>query len=448
MKKLLAFAVVLASLLPSTMAQATDDTTLDNTAPKNIIFLIGDGMGNSYTSAYRYYKNKSTTQFVNRTSFDPYLVGQQMTYSQDAKENVTDSASAATAMATGVKSYNAAIGVDNDYKKRQTVLEAAKEQGKSTGIVVTSQITHATPASYGAHERTRKNMNAIADDFFDEKINGQHKIDVMLGGGKVNLIRKDRNLAKEFKTDGYNYVTTKEGLAANNNPQLLGLFAENGLTKTLDRVKTPALSTMTNAALKQLKKNDKGFFLLIEGSQIDWAGHDNDIVNAMGELSDFEKAFEAAITFAKKDGETLVIATADHSTGGLSIAKGGNYNWYPEKIQAVKKTPDYMAGKIKKGSSASSILKKYVGFTLTKKEIKSVTDVRKKSITTIDNAIEKIINTRSNTGWTTSGHTGDDVNIYAYGPSANAFSGHLDNTDQAKKIFQLINGQAPTIVDK
>lgn len=445
MKKRLAITAFLACFVPTmtTQAQTTEDVP-----PKNIIFLIGDGMGNSYTSAYRYFKNKSTTQFVNRTAFDGYLVGQQMTYSQDAKENVTDSASAATAMATGVKTYNAAVGVDNNLTKRQTVLEAAKKQGKSTGIVVTSQITHATPASYGGHDKSRKNMHAIANDFYDEKINGQHKIDVMLGGGKAQMIRSDRDLTKEFKKDGYNYVTTKEALAANTNPQLLGLFAKEGLTKKLDRVTTPDLSVMTNAALKQLDKNEAGFFLLVEGSQIDWAGHDNDIVSAMGEMTDFEKAFEAAINFAKEDGETLVIATADHSTGGFSIAKAGNYNWYPSIIRSVKKTPDYMAKKIKAGSSASTIMKKYMKFSLTTKEIKSVSDVRKKSVTTIDNAIEKIINTRSNTGWTTSGHTGDDVNIYAYGPSSSQFSGHLDNTDQAKKIFQLINGTEKTIIDK
>lgn len=443
MKKLLISTVFLACLVPSTTTSATEETP-----PKNIIFLIGDGMGNSYTSAYRYYKNNSKTQFVTRTSFDSYLVGQQMTYSQDSKEKVTDSASAATAMATGVKTYNAAVGVDNDKTKRQTVLEAAKKKEKSTGIVVTSQLTHATPASYGGHDTSRKNMNAIANDFYDEKINGQHKIDVMLGGGKAQMIRTDRDLTKEFKKDGYNYVTSKEALEKNTNPQLLGLFAKEGLTKKIDRVTTPDLAVMTNAALKQLSKNEKGFFLLVEGSQIDWAGHDNDIVSAMSELADFEKAFEAAISFAKKDGETLVIATADHSTGGFSIAKAGNYNWYPSIIRSVQKTPDYMAKKIKSGSSPSSIMKKYMKFNLTAKEIQSVTAVRKKSVKTIDNALEKIINTRSNTGWTTSGHTGEDVNIYAYGPSASQFSGHLDNTDQAKKIFQLINGTVPKIIDK
>lgn len=416
--------------------------------PKNIIFLIGDGMGNSYTSAYRYYLNSSTAKFMKRSAFDSYLVGQQMTYPEDSNQNITDSASAATAMATGVKTYNAAIGMDNDKKPRTTVLEAAKRHGMATGLVATAQITHATPASFGAHESSRKNMNRIADDYFDETINGAHKIDILLGGGRNQFIRQDRHLVNEFKADGYRYITTKEQLNTNTKSKLIGLFTKNGFPKKIDRVKTPALSDMTNAALKQLSKNEDGFFLMVEGSQIDWAGHDNDIVSAMSEMTDFEAAFKAAIAFAKKDKNTLVIATADHSTGGLSIAKNGHYNWFPNYIRQVKKTPDYMAKKIKDGQSPSAVLKKQIQFPLTASEIKSVNAVKKKSVTTIDNAIEKIINTRSNTGWTTSGHTGEDVNIYAYGPSSALFSGHLDNTDTAKKIFTLLNKETPIIQDK
>lgn len=444
MKKAVITSLLVACLWPFTLQTAHGQET----QPKNIIFLIGDGMGNSYTSAYRYYMQNSNSKFVKRTAFDNYLVGQQMTYPEDAQFNVTDSASAATALATGVKTYNAAIGVDNDKKARKTVLEAAKEQGMSTGLVATAQITHATPASFAAHNTSRKNMNRIADDYFDKKINGQHKIDVMLGGGRANFIRQDRNIVEDFKKDGYRYITSKEALKNNNSQKLLGLFTNNGFPKKIDRVKTPELSDMTEAALKQLSKNDKGFFLMVEGSQIDWAGHDNDIVSAMSEMQDFEAAFKTAIDFAKNDKNTLVITTADHSTGGFTIAKNGQYNWHPKYIRQVTKTPDYMAKKIKAGQSPSSVLKKYIQFKLTAAEIKAVTKVKKKSVTTIDNAIEKIINNRSNTGWTTAGHTGEDVNIYAFGPSATSFSGHLDNTDIAKNIFTIINNEAPIIEDK
>lgn len=135
----------------------------------------------------------------------------------------------------------------------------------------------------------------------DDKIKGKHKIDVLLGGGKSYFNRKDRNLTKEFKQAGYSYVTTKQALKKNKDQQVLGLFAEGGLAKALDRdSKTPSLKDMTVSAIDRLNQNKKGFFLMVEGSQIDWAAHDNDTVGAMSEVKDFEQAYKAAIEFAKK----------------------------------------------------------------------------------------------------------------------------------------------------
>lgn len=268
-------------------------------------------MGVSYTSAYRYLKDNPGTKVAERTEFDKYLVGQQMTYPEDSAQNITDSASAATAMSAGVKTYNAAIAVDNDKSEVKTVLEAAKEKGKATGLVATSEITHATPASFGAHDENRKNMNSIADDYYNELIKGKHKIDVLLGGGKSNFVRPDVNLAKAFEKDGYSYVTDKNQMFKDKNEQVLGLFASEGLPKMIDRPSdTPSLADMTSSAIQRLNKDKDGFFLMVEGSQVDWAGHDNDIVGAMSEMEDFEKAYKAAMEFAKKDKHTLVVATA------------------------------------------------------------------------------------------------------------------------------------------
>ncbi len=210
----------------------------------------------------------------------------------------------------------------------KTVLEAAKEKGKGTGLVATAQITDGTPAAFGAHVTQRKSMAVIADEYYQDLVNGEHKIDVMLGGGSDWFIRKDRNLVEEFVKDGFSYVTNLEELKNDRNPQVLGLFAKGGLPKMIDRTKNvPSLADMTTSAIERLNMNDKGFFLMVEGSQIDWAAHDNDIVGAMSEMEDFEKAFKVAIDFAKKDGHTLVIATADHSTGGYTIGARGQYNW-------------------------------------------------------------------------------------------------------------------------
>ncbi len=230
----------------------------DEAKIKNVIFLIGDGMGTSYTTAYRYMKDIPNTPVMEKTEFDKYLVGQQTTYPEDEHENITDSASAATAMSAGVKTYNAAIAVDNDFTNVKTVLEQAKEEGKSTGLVATSEITHATPAAFGAHDISRKNMDAIADDYYEEVINGKHKVDVMLGGGLKNFVRKDRNLVNQFKNDGYSYVTTREELTKDKNKQILGLFAPGGLDNMIDRNdQTPSLQEMTQAAIQRLSENKK-----------------------------------------------------------------------------------------------------------------------------------------------------------------------------------------------
>ncbi len=452
-KKLLPLAVMstvaFSSLgIPFSDAEAKE-TEKNNAEIKNVIFLIGDGMGVSYTSAYRYLKDSSTSKFVDRTELDKYLVGQQMTYPEDPEQNVTDSASAATAMSAGIKTYNNAIAVDNDKTEVKTVLEAAKERGKATGLVATSEITHATPAAFGSHDPSRQNMNGIADDYFDELVNGKHKIDVLLGGGTDLFIRKDRNLVDEFKKDGFSYVTNTDELSKDKNQQVLGLFAERGLPKMLDRTKdVPSLEKMTTSAIDRLKQDKDGFFLMIEGSQIDWAGHDNDIVGAMSEMEDFEKAFKAAIDFAKKDKHTLVVATADHSTGGYSIGANGIYNWFGEPIKAAKRTPDFMANQIANGAGVEETLKKYIDLDLTAKEIQSVKDAATKKEVDIDNAIEKIFDTRSNTGWTTGGHTGEDVPVYAYGPSSERFAGQIDNTDNAKIIFDILEkGNKKTVIN-
>ena len=435
----LAITSLVTGFTPNTVNASKDDSA----KIKNVIFLIGDGMGYSYTTAYRYMKDNPETPVMEKTEFDKYLVGSQMTYPEDEHENITDSASAATAMSAGVKTYNAAIAVDNDFTEVKTVLEQAKEEGKSTGLVATSEITHATPAAFGAHDLSRKNMDQIADDYYDEMINGKHKVDVMLGGGLKNFVRKDRNLVDQFQKDGYSYVTTREELVKDKNGQILGLFAPGGLDKMIDREEeTPSLQDMTQAAISRLSKNKNGFFLMVEGSQIDWAGHDNDVVAAMSEMKDFEGAFKAAIDFAKKDGHTLVVATADHSTGGFSIGSNGIYNFKVAPIQAMKRTPDYISGLIAKGANVEDTLKQYIDLELTTEEIQSVKDaVTTKKQADIDNAIEAIINARSLAGWTTGGHTGEDVPVYAFGPGKEMFSGAIENTDQAKNIFRILEGK-------
>ncbi|HET7627141.1 MAG TPA: alkaline phosphatase [Bacillales bacterium] len=421
-------------------AAQTGKTKENHAKIKNVIVMIGDGMGPAYTTAYRYFKDDPSTPMMEETVFDKYFVGMQKTYPHDEHENITDSAAAATAMSAAVKTYNGAIAVNTDREPVETVLEQAKKRGKSTGLVATSQINHATPAAFAAHNEDRHNYNEIADAYYDDRINGEHKVDVMLGGGTNYFIREDRNLVKQFKQNGYSYVTTREELLKDDNDQILGLFAPVGLPKAIDRTKEiPSLEEMTTAAIERLDDNKKGFFLMVEGSQIDWAGHDNDIVGAMSEMEDFADAVQAAIAYAKKDKHTLVVVTADHSTGGLSVGSGYKYVFYPKAIQAAKITPDFMAEKIASGADVETVLDQYIDFDLSAEEIQSV----KKAAATKDddnevhNAIEKIFSERSHTGWTTTGHTGVDVQVFAYGPGTERFAGMNENTNLAEQIFNI-----------
>lgn len=267
-------------------------------------------------------------------------------------------------------------------------------------------------------------------------------MDVLLGGGTAYFEREDRDLAQEFQNDGYSYVKPREELLNDNNEKILGLFAPKGMPKMIDRDKTiPSLEEMMDAALTRLNKDKDGFFLMVEGNQIDWAGHDNDVVAAMSDMADFEAAFNKAIEFAKKDKQTTVIATADHSTGGMSMGRDGVYKWDPTSIKAAKRTPDFMAAEIANGANVEETLKKYIDLELTAEEIQSVKDAAAKEGATareIDNAIERIFDLRSYTGWTTGGHTGEDVTVYAYGPQSDLFAGMIDNTDTGKLIFEIL----------
>ncbi|WP_377890661.1 alkaline phosphatase [Alkalihalobacillus sp. R86527] len=449
-KKVIPFAVVSTLAFSSFAGGATDTEAKwnkhkDKNEINNVIFLIGDGMGPVYNTAYRSFMDDKSTPYMEETAFDEYLVGQQQTYSWDKEESVTDSAAAGTSMAAGIKTYNGAISVDTEKEEVETVLEKAKKDSKATGLVSTSQVNHATPAAFGAHDESRHNYNDIADDYYDEMINGEHKVDVILGGGTQYFEREDRDLAGDFQKDGYSYVTNKEDLMNDKNDQIVGLFAPKGMDKMIDRDEnTPSLSDMTTTALDRLSQDEDGFFLMVEGSQIDWAGHDNDAVAAMSEMQDFEQAYKEAIEFAKKDKHTLVVTTADHSTGGITMGRDGEYKWNPAPLKAAKRTPDFMAAQIAEGADVEETLNNYIDLDLTEEEINSVkeaTKAEKDKTTEIDNAIEKIFDLRSGTGWTTGGHTGVDVNVYAYGPKSENFIGLHDNTETGQMVIDLLSEQ-------
>ncbi|GAC10779.1 alkaline phosphatase [Paraglaciecola chathamensis] len=406
--------------------------------PKNVIMVVGDGMGPAYTTAYRYFADDKNTLDVEQTVFDRMLVGMASTYPARISGYVTDSAAGATALATGVKSYNGAIAVNVDKKPVSTVLEWAKEQGMKTGVAVTSQINHATPAGYSAHNESRKNYDQIADSYFDEKINDHFVLDVMLGGGWDYFIRDDRNLVAEFKKAGYQYVDNIAHLkTANSKQPLLGLFAEQGLNWALDMPPKQRLKTLTQAAVEHLE-NDQGFFLLVEASQIDWAGHSNDVGAAMSEMQDLAQTMTWLEQYVDAHPDTLLVLTADHSTGGFTIGANKIYRWEPQWLDNLQASPYAIAKQLMSAEKKSALAAELLGFSLNEEEKSKIEAIDTQDEEIAYQTVKTLLDVRTNTGWTTGGHTGVDVPVFAKGPGSEMFRGMLNNTQVADNIFSLL----------
>ncbi|GGE56803.1 alkaline phosphatase [Priestia taiwanensis] len=394
---------------------------------KNVILMIPDGFSTAYATNYRWYKGRNTVM-------DAFLVGMARTYSASSK--VTDSAAAGTAMATGVKTTNGMISMSPDGKKLKTILEAAKEEKKATGLVVTATITHATPAVFAAHVPSRWKEEDIAPQML------QQQIDVLLGGGLAYFIPKKEggesqtDLIDEAKKKGYTFVRNKHQLLAAQEEKVLGLFAEKDMAPELERDNTiePSLAEMTSAALTKLSKHPQGFFLMVEGSQIDKAGHHHDAAWAMKDIEAFEDAVEKAIEFAKQDGETLVVVVGDHDTGGFSVGGYGKYEANPQLLHTVKKTGHSMMKEIERDENhAKEIIKHYTNISFSKKEVDAILRAEKEDI-----ALNTAISKKLLLGWTSTVHTGVDVPVYAYGPGRELFRGLIQNTDVALHLAKLM----------
>ena len=278
-------------------------------APKNIILLIGDGMGTSQV-----YAGFTAKKGIMNITGMP-VSGFSVTHS--ANNFITDSGAGGTALSSGVKTNNYSIGVDPNGKPVESILEMAEKRGLATGLVSTSSITHATPASFIAHTSSRSNYADIALDFL------KTDIDVFIGGGYNNFARRadSLNLIDSLKARGYFIARDLKDVNAQSTKQLAALLADEHMPR-MSKGRGNMLPDATEMAISILDKNDKGFFIMIEGSQIDWGGHDNDAAYIVDEMVDFDNAVGKALEFAAKDGETLVIVTADHETGGFGIIGG------------------------------------------------------------------------------------------------------------------------------
>ncbi len=342
-------------------------------SPKNVILMIGDGMGIGQITLARY----SLPQPNSKLNMDSMHYA-ALVKTNSANSVVTDSAAAGTALATGHKTNNGMISTLPAGSKVESILEAAEKIGKATGLVTTTNMTDATPAVFGSHVSSRASQTDIAPQYLADKIN------VLMGGGRAMFIPQsiqgsartdDMDLLDKARKEGYSVVDNRADMISAKGSRLIGLFELGGLTTNAPE---PTLAEMAQKAIDVLSSDTDGFFLMVEGGQIDWSCHANDSVGAAKQALDFDAAVGKVLSFARKNQNTLVIVTADHETGGLSILN-----------------PD-------SGQTAVS-----VGWAANGQHGTNV------------------------------GHTGNSVALFADGPGSSAFTGMLDNTDVPKKIASL-----------
>ncbi len=300
---ILLLSVILISCTPSNRGNMASE------GPANIIFLIGDGMGLSAVSTTIYYGDQ-VSEFSRFKEMGLIITS-------SATHKVTDSAASGTAMAAGKKTYNGALGVDTLKAPVEDITEVVSKLGWSTGIVVTSAVTHATPAAFYAHVEQRSMEEDIALQLLDSNI------DFFAGGGTRFFTRRSDqvNLLPVAREKGFIMDTTSLAAPGSLDPdQKYGFTLSQGGMPPVLQGRGDFLPEATSLAIEFLSQNNKGFFLMVEGSQIDWAGHANRADYLISETLDFEKAIQVALDFAEKDGNTLVVVTADHETGGFTLS--------------------------------------------------------------------------------------------------------------------------------
>ncbi|MDN3653841.1 alkaline phosphatase [Thalassotalea ponticola] len=460
---------------------------------KNVILLIGDGMGPQQVSLLETYARFSEQSIYQnqptalKTLADNGVIGMSLTNPKEAI--VVDSACSATMLAGGIMTASEVIGIDANGNYIETILEKAQRLGKATGLVSDTRLTHATPAAFAAHQAHRSLENSIAEDMINIAP------DVMLAGGLRHFIPQsvnnnqqihrsfseltqhsfeikskrtdDKDLLLQAQQQGYQLAFNRHMLEQASGDKLLGLFANSammdGITysqrKHDEQRQQPSLAEMTNKALDVLSKTDKGFFLMVEGGQIDWAGHSNDAGTMLHELIKFDETIKLVYEWAKQRTDTLVVVTADHETGGFGFsysshnvpspeARSGkafaNRDYAPKKnfasldiltkLYNQQKSYDNIFAEFKKldqasqtASTLASLVNQYTQFPITSEQAERI--LARRPDTTNGDQLDRIYSqhynvhllgkaqsTEQNTVWGTGTHTHTPVPVFAWGP--------------------------------
>lgn len=438
--------------------------------------MVSDGMGPASLSLTRSYRQHIQGLPIDDTlSLDRHFWGTSRTRSSNSL--VTDSAAGATAFSCGEKSYNGAISVTPDHQPCGSVMEAAKRAGYTTGLVVTTKITDATPATFAAHVV----MRILEDDIAMQEVGAGvlgRSVDLMLGGGRCHFLPNstegscrldDVDVTKiAQKEHGWTYSDNRSGFDALKLGEKvdlphMGLYASTDIPFEIDRRNMndifPSLHEMAITALRALEKatkdSDKGFFLMIEGSRIDHAGHINDPAAQVEEVLEYDRTFQAVLDFLDKSStDGVLVATSDHETGGLATAlqEPGHfpvYDWYPQALANASASCEYLTLKfyehLQETDQTEKQLKSWTNENLIVKGL-GIHDATDAELTALVNEPEAAINylaamisLRAHIGWSTHGHTAVDVNIYSSGAGAEALRGNVENTDVGKFLREYLD---------
>lgn len=445
LKSMIAGTLVATAAANTLSLESLTNVVANDNQDKNVIMLIADGMSTEALTLARHVKGSDL-------AMDEIATGAVIT--SWAKGPITDSAPGGTAYSTGEKTNNKYVGTSVHDTPLATMIEGAESIGKATGIIATSEITHATPADFSAHTNDRSQYNSI----LRQQMNLD--LEVALGGGfnkpsgfkdveDFNSYYNER--VEELAAEGFDFVQTRDELLAYEGEKLWGSFASADLKYDYDRqadedTVEPTLAEMTEKAIEVLDKDEDGFFLMVEGSKVDWAAHANNTVGIVSDILAFDDAVAEAVEFAKEDGNTIVVVTTDHGNSGITIGSDyynqnvgsptrATYEATTNQLKAAKITEERFNELVADATDAQimSLAKEYYNFDLTNEELMVVKD----------QGIREVIARRVGIGYTTGGHTGEQVYLGVYAPKGTKLlEGVVDNTEVSEYMQEMLFGEA------
>lgn len=415
---------------------------------KNIIFMVSDGMSIGTLSMANMLSERRDGRLCTWMSlYQQGLVSRGLMDTASANSLVTDSSAASSSWGGGVRVNNGVLNVAPDGSRPVPILQKFKAAGKAVGCVTTVPITHATPAGFCVNNDSRSDQPGIAEQYLELGF------DVMMGGGTEFFSadkRKDKqDLFAEFAANGYEVARTRDEMlaidAAASDAAILGVFHQDGLPYALDRENdaeqkkaTPSLAEMVGTAIRRLTKNPEGFVLQVEGGKVDWAAHANDVGGLLYDQLAFDEALATAVAFAEADGNTLVIVTTDHGNANPGLF-GSTENF--ERILGFKHTNDWVLQGMDRDFTASQVRERIEhaqGYAINANEA-----IRLLSHYVTDRDEDGLYNPYklpfaeladiqrryTSVGWGSTGHSGDHVEIAAYGPGSELLKPFVQNTD-------------------